>query len=134
NADPGVQRAIARWSARRAYDAAGLSSLDWVAPALEALERGDALPPPFDDQAKVWDVLFGKDRVVHAEVVTGTEGPRRVSPQAAAVPALFSAEEPDPLPRGGDTGGDVGKDHRLGAGRRLWIWEVDAVGMQIEAT
>jgi hypothetical protein len=30
-------------------------------------------------------------------VVTGTEGPRRVSSQAAAVPALFSAEEPDPL-------------------------------------
>jgi hypothetical protein len=61
NADPGVQRAIARWSARHAYDAAGLSSLDWVAPAIGALERGDALPPPFDDRAKVWDVLFGKD-------------------------------------------------------------------------
>ena len=28
--------------------------MDWVAPALEAVERGEPLPAPFDDQAEVW--------------------------------------------------------------------------------
>ena len=95
--DTESQRAIARWAARRACEAAGLSSLDWVAPALTALERGDKLPAPFDDHARVWDLLLGKDRVVHAVVPTTTESSPRIDPQAAGLPALFAAVEADPL-------------------------------------
>jgi hypothetical protein len=37
-ASPGTQRSIARWAARRACEVAGIADLDWVAPALEAIE------------------------------------------------------------------------------------------------
>lgn len=96
-ADPDSQRAIARWAARRACDAAGLSSLDWVAPALTAIERGEELPAPFDDQAQVWERLFGKSAEFQAVVATTIEIPPRIDPQAAAVPSLFAAVEADPL-------------------------------------
>jgi hypothetical protein len=42
--DPATQRAVAVWAARRACAAAGLTDLDWVKPALAALERGESLP------------------------------------------------------------------------------------------
>ena len=102
-ADADSQRAIARWAARRACDAAGMSSLDWVAPALSALERGDELPAPFDDHARVWDLLLGKNRVLHAEVAPTTESSAQIDPQAAALPALFAAVEADPLRAAVDT-------------------------------
>lgn len=101
-AEPESLRAIARWTARRAYDAAGLSSLEWVAPALAALDRGEALPPPFDDWGQAWARLLGKDRViqnvhVRADNAAGLEGPPRIDPQAAALPAIFAAANADPL-------------------------------------
>jgi hypothetical protein len=37
-ASPAAQRSIARWAARRAYEIAGIADLDWVAPALRALD------------------------------------------------------------------------------------------------
>lgn len=101
-ADPGSQRAIARWAARHAWDAAGLSSLDWAAPALAAMERGEELPPPFDDQTRVWGLLIGNDREVRNVHVRTTgpphiELPRNVDPQFAALPAIFAAADADPL-------------------------------------
>ncbi len=101
-AEPESLRAIARWTARRAYDAAGLSSLEWVAPALAALERGEALPPPFDDWTQAWERLLGKDRViqnvhVRADNAADLELPPRIDPQAAALPAIFAAADADPL-------------------------------------
>ncbi len=99
--DPEAQRSVARWCVHRAFDAAGLSSLDWVAPALAALDRGDDLPPPFDDQVRVWEALHGgTDNVVntHSVLVEGDIGSEyRIMPEAAALPALFGAVEPDPL-------------------------------------
>lgn len=96
---PDVQRAIARWAVHRAYDEAGLSAREWVRPALEALDRGDDLPTPFDDQTRVWESLFGRTVVVniHAVVASEDHTPREIMPEAAALPAIFGAIEPDPL-------------------------------------
>ncbi|MEV5961521.1 hypothetical protein AB0L70_07130 [Kribbella sp. NPDC051952] len=44
---PAHLRLIARWAARRAMQAAGLSQLEWVAAALDGMDRGDDL----------WDLL-----------------------------------------------------------------------------
>jgi len=101
-ADPDLQRSVARWATRRAWDAAGLSSLNWAAPALAALDRGERLPAPFDDQMHVWGMLLGADRQVQNVHVrtTGpprTELPANIDPQFAALPAIFAAIEADPL-------------------------------------
>lgn len=100
-ADPDLQRSVARWATRRAWDAAGLSSLNWAAPALAALEHGEKLPAPFDDQMKVWRMLLGEDRQVqNVHVRTGLpsiELRTNIDPQFAALPAIFAAVEADPL-------------------------------------
>jgi len=96
-ATPGTQRDIARWAARRACEVAGLSSLDWVRPALDALERGESLPPPFDDQRRVWDLLLGEDVQLQAVVATTQDPTPKMWPPAAALPTLFAAVERDPL-------------------------------------
>jgi hypothetical protein len=101
-ADPDLQWSVARWATRRAWDAAGLSSLNWAAPALAALERGETLPAPFDDQMQVWGMLLGEDRGVQNVHVRTTglpriELPTNIDPQFAAMPAIFAAVEADPL-------------------------------------
>ena len=95
-APPGMQRQIARWAARRACDHAGLSSLDWVRPALDAVERGQPPPPPFEDQERVSSLLIGEDVQVQA-VLARPEDPPTMWPPAAALPTLFAAVEADPL-------------------------------------
>lgn len=96
-ATPRTQRDIARWAACRACDHAGLSSLDWVRPALDALEREQRLPPPFDDPQRVWDLLVGEDVQLQVVVAPTDEQEPRMWPPAAAMPTLFAAVEPDPL-------------------------------------
>ncbi|CAM5640199.1 hypothetical protein [Streptomyces purpurascens] len=54
---PATQRAVALLAARRACEAAGLTTLDWVADALTALAESRPLPPPFDDDALMWQTL-----------------------------------------------------------------------------
>jgi hypothetical protein len=95
--DPETHREIARWAVHSAYDRAGLSSLDWVRPALDALDRGEALPPPFDDERRVWDLLLGEDVELHAVVASATDPAPGIWPPAAAVPAIFGAVQPEPL-------------------------------------
>ncbi|MEU9574722.1 hypothetical protein AB0D62_33590 [Streptomyces massasporeus] len=56
-AGPATQRAVARFAARRACETAGLTALDWVAHALTALAEDRPLPPPFDDDARMWHAL-----------------------------------------------------------------------------
>jgi hypothetical protein len=99
DADPGRQRAIARAAVHRAYAGAGLSEIDWVLPALAALDRGEDLPAPFDDQTGVWQYVLGDERV-HRTIVPGTPN---FSRQAAAAPAIFQAVQPDPLRAAIDT-------------------------------
>ncbi|MFI7018430.1 hypothetical protein [Streptomyces sp. NPDC050164] len=60
---PATQRAVAVFAARRACEAAGLTALDWVADALSALAEGRPLPPPFDDDARMWQTLATDPRV-----------------------------------------------------------------------
>ena len=100
--EPESLRAIARWTARRASDAAGLSSLEWVAPALAAVERGEALPPPFDDWGQAWARLLGDDVVVHnvhvrVEHADDVDVSPPIDRRAAAMPAIFAAADADPL-------------------------------------
>ncbi|MFC9686560.1 hypothetical protein, partial [Streptomyces sp. NPDC056948] len=62
-AGPATQRAVALLAARRACEAAGLTALDWVADALTALAEGRPLPPPLDDDARMWQTLATDPRV-----------------------------------------------------------------------
>jgi hypothetical protein len=97
DADPALQRTIAGWAARRAYTLAGIAALGWVAPALAAAECGQALPPPFDDRARVWQLLHSDRRVPRTTVAPLRGGPGIKSQQHMAVPALFAAVHADPL-------------------------------------
>ncbi|MER5834328.1 hypothetical protein ABT116_26675 [Streptomyces sp. NPDC002130] len=56
-AGPATQRAVALLAAHRACEAAGLTALDWVTDALTALDEGHPLPPPFDDDDRMWHTL-----------------------------------------------------------------------------
>ncbi|MFJ9855644.1 hypothetical protein [Streptomyces sp. NPDC101150] len=96
-AGPQTQRAIARWTARRAYTVAGLAEIDWIAPALDALDAGYSLPPPFDDWDDVWRRLVNDPQVPDTVVISMDGTHRTVSQQAAAMPAIFDAKEDDPL-------------------------------------
>jgi hypothetical protein len=69
---------------------------------LAALDRGEALPPPFDDWAQAWERLLGKGLAVQnvhrrVENPDDIEFPPRMDPQAAALPAVFAAADADPL-------------------------------------
>jgi hypothetical protein len=67
---PQLQRAITLWAVRRAVEEAGLAGVDWVTNAVTALERGDPLPPPFDDNGTAWTLLFDDDRIKHTLVTS----------------------------------------------------------------
>ncbi|AUH41732.1 hypothetical protein [Streptomyces sp. CMB-StM0423] len=96
-AGPRAQRDLARWAARRALAAAGLDRVGWVAAGLEGLDRGEALPAPFDDMSRAFDRLLA-DPAVPQTLVDSTDGRYdNVLQQAMALPALFGAAEPDPL-------------------------------------
>ncbi|MFG2317179.1 hypothetical protein [Streptomyces tendae] len=95
---PATQRGLARWAARRAFTAAGMDGVDWIAAALTALERGEPLPAPFDDPRRTWDRFFTDDRTA----LTAPDPPGAVSHgaplcRALALPALRAAADPDPL-------------------------------------
>lgn len=96
-ASPECQRDLARWAARRALTAAALDRVDWIEPALEALEQGGELPPPFTDPREVWELLLNDPCVPRTTVTSLHNATARVLQQAMAVPALFGATEEDPL-------------------------------------
>jgi hypothetical protein len=94
-ADPQTQRSVARWAARRACTAAGLTdALPEVALALDHLDRGEALPPPFDQEEGEWTLLEGDEAY---ERVIVCDGQPNCSRWHYAIPALRQAAEPDPL-------------------------------------
>ncbi|MGC9498442.1 hypothetical protein [Streptomyces sp. WG7] len=94
---PATQRDLARWAAHRAFAAAGLDGVDWIAPALAALDRGEPLPAPFDVPQRAWDRFFADDRTTHT-LVDSSDGCRdNLLQQAMAMPALPAAAGPDPL-------------------------------------
>jgi hypothetical protein len=101
-ASPDIQRLIARWAARRAYEVAGIADIVWIAPALLALDQGQELPWPFDDKKEVWRLLFSDLEVPRTTVASIVDRfsdlqPAQMMRSATAVPALFAAAGPDPL-------------------------------------
>lgn len=100
NLDETAQRAVAIWAARRACGEAGLSDLDWVIPALAALEHGSPLPRPFDDHNAAFELLHTDTRVPRTAVPSYDGRHDRVSQQHAALPALWAATAADPLAAG----------------------------------
>jgi hypothetical protein len=90
-------RVVARVAARAALAEAGLDSVDWVRPALDALATGGPLPAPFDDPARAVDRLFADPRVVHTGVTSPDGHTEHVSQQAMGLFALVTAADPDPV-------------------------------------
>ncbi|GAA2876234.1 hypothetical protein Acy02nite_75600 [Actinoplanes cyaneus] len=104
--DPGKQRTVTRWLARRAFEVAGLATLDWARPALEALDRGE--PLPFPDRRSVFRLISA------AALVTATTGlpldqlenrltesqraelRERIDRAPMAVITIFNTANPDP--------------------------------------
>jgi hypothetical protein len=78
--------------------AAGLTDLDWVKPALAALERGESLP--FADLREAFGLLDADSRVRRTTVASDDGRHEHVSQQHMAVPALWSAAADDPLGAG----------------------------------
>jgi hypothetical protein len=91
------QRRIAGWVARRAYQEIGIAELDWVAPALDAVEAGEALPPPFDVVGSLWERLQSEPRVPPRIAPMLRAGVDQDSPVRRAVGTLYGALLPTPL-------------------------------------
>ncbi|MBP2330328.1 hypothetical protein JOF56_010713 [Kibdelosporangium banguiense] len=96
-ADARTQREVARWVTRRAFVEAQLSEVDWIAAALAAVDQGDPLPPPFDNDEEAWQRLFTDPHVPHTMVTSPDGRLDNCSQQAMAFPAMFSARVEDPL-------------------------------------
>lgn len=100
-APPDVQWAIAVWAAHRAREVAGIAGLDWVAAGLDALDKGEPLPPPFDHMPDAFARLHGGNSAGHMtfEITTLPDGerpPARVDPRFASLPAIPAAAGGDP--------------------------------------
>ncbi|MEV1119529.1 hypothetical protein AB0I91_31135 [Actinosynnema sp. NPDC049800] len=96
-AEPAVQRQVARWAIGRAFAEAGLAEVDWIAPALAAMDRGEPLPPPFVDTFQPWDRMMADPRVPQTVVTTLDGRHDNFSQQAMALPAIFAEQESDPM-------------------------------------
>jgi hypothetical protein len=96
--DAGAQRGLARWLARRAFEVAELDRVDWARAALDALDRGLALPEPFTDLESAFRRLRGSEATLIAVTRLGREPwPGPIHRPSFAIPAIFSALHPDPL-------------------------------------
>lgn len=105
--DADLQRDTAHWLARRAFEIAEIDQLDWVVPALAAMDRGDPLPAPFTDPSAVHAVLRptgeGRTAAMSFTVRRTRSDERRpvvhaqIHRPSFAVPAIFSATDADPL-------------------------------------
>lgn len=91
-----IQRALARWVARRTLERAGLAAVGWIADGLRALEEDRPLPPPFDDRQAAWDRLLSDPAVPHTLVRTPDGRHDNALHQAMAFPAIFAAAKADP--------------------------------------
>ncbi|WP_406300117.1 hypothetical protein OG948_33750 [Embleya sp. NBC_00888] len=95
--DDTTQREIARSAAHRACTLAGLADVDWIAPALAALDVGRALPAPFDDSGELWRRLLEDPNVPRTTITLPDGTTHNALQQACALPALLGAAEPDSL-------------------------------------
>lgn len=91
------QRAIAVWAARRAYEMAGLATVDWIASGLTAIDADRQVPPPFDDIRSGFERLFADPQVPQTTIDIPLIAVTNASQQAFAFPALFHTLDDDPL-------------------------------------
>jgi hypothetical protein len=96
DATPGRQREVAVWTARRACAVTQLVDVPWIAAALQALDRGEALLALFHDHQQAWDRLLTDPDVPHT-LVTSPSGAPNALQQAMAFPALLALANTDPL-------------------------------------
>lgn len=94
-ADPGMQRDVARWAARRACEDIGLTVLPQVGAALDAADRGDALPAPFDREGGEWSLIEDDPRVSDHLIVV--DGSPNCSGWHFTLPVIRQAVDGDPL-------------------------------------
>ncbi|MEU2543898.1 hypothetical protein ABZ618_00380 [Streptomyces roseolus] len=101
-----VQRSVALLAACRACETAGLAGVPWVARALTALAEGQPLPPPFDDAARMGEMLRSTP-LAPGPPVRGATPPARPPyfPPTPAGWAWIPTSEP---------GGDGAKHYELG--------------------
>jgi hypothetical protein len=101
--DDDALQGLTAWVCRVACRRAGLEELDWVVPALEALERGAPPPEPFDDTSSAFRRLYahweaGAEPGQWVTVArTGDSSRTALAPEAAALDAVVSAKADDPL-------------------------------------
>ncbi|NLE80296.1 MAG: transposase [Rhodococcus sp.] len=96
-ARPPKLRRIAAWAARRAYTVAGIATIEWIRPALSALDQGEPLPHPFGVQESMalWQA-FEADAAIETTVTGDVEN--RVVPAAMrAMSAISTAVQQDPM-------------------------------------
>lgn len=105
---PDVARLVAVYAATRACEFAGLSDLPWIRPALDALGINTALPAPFSDPSLMTDAFARLSSPTDAATrssVTIWTGSRIATdypfgtnnePRYMTIPALYSAQDPDP--------------------------------------
>ena len=94
--DPDRQRATAVWAARRVCESVPPTDIDWPS-ALDAAERGDPPPPPFDNPREAWAAAFPGPKTVTVTVVGEAQpAPHRLHPKAAALGAVLAACGLDP--------------------------------------
>jgi hypothetical protein len=94
--DPDTQRTAARWLARRAFEIAGLDRVDWARAALDAMDRGAALP--FADEEAAFSMVHNQpSSTFTAAWVDAAQQRSPVHRPSFAIPAIFSAVHPDPL-------------------------------------
>ena len=96
DADDRTHRQVAAWAALRSLDEAGLIGLPQLAPAIAALRRGDAVPPPFNDSGHCWDVL-GRAQLPRTSLPVPPDGAYEQSPQDWAITTLFHSAKQDSL-------------------------------------
>lgn len=90
-AKPAKLDSLARWAAHRTYTLAGLSEIDWIRPAVDALLSQEPLPYPFgkDSRGDLYERFLSDDSIDTA--ATGRGAPFR------AIYALSEAIDENPM-------------------------------------
>lgn len=93
------QRAVARWAVHRSCAALSPEDAAWFSPALAALDRGAALPAPFDKTQDAWQVAFPGPRQLMLTIwhdADGRPSQQVLSPKAVTLRAVLAADAEDP--------------------------------------
>nr|WP_141216895.1 MULTISPECIES: hypothetical protein [unclassified Rhodococcus (in: high G+C Gram-positive bacteria)] len=96
DSEPSRQRAIARWSAARAYERAGVADLEWMKPVMDALESGAPVPESFTADPDLYSRFESDPRVPRQMIKHFRGGPDHLS-WLYAMSAAQWAQHEDPV-------------------------------------